>query len=43
VLRFNTAPFGAFWEVSGWAASFRMRKVQLNIKGVMCTDYCGLY
>ncbi|BDA20560.1 hypothetical protein KAM448_44290 [Aeromonas caviae] len=41
MLNRNTAPFGVFWEASGWAASFRMRKLQLNIKGVMRTGLRG--
>ncbi len=41
MLNRNTAPFGVFWEASGWAASFRMRKLQLNIKGVMHGGLAG--
>ncbi len=38
MLGFNTALFRLFGESSDWVASFRMRKLQLNIKGVMRTD-----
>ncbi|RWS48148.1 hypothetical protein CKA56_15580 [Arcobacter venerupis] len=37
----NTAPFGVFWEASGWAASFRMRKLQLNIKAIRRGGFGG--